>query len=145
MPGWKTIPGSVQTAILITAGVALYFTLSMLLRGGGSDIVEAEEERPFRVVTESDHLEYQVSLEERGIMFAAGPLFDRDGAPPRAGWWWSGPRPRDRSAPPRHRRASSSIVVPSCVRLMSIPARRPSMKRRRPCPRPALTSTRRRN
>lgn len=32
-----------------------------------------------------DHLEYQVSLEERGIMFAAGPLFDKDGAPPRAG------------------------------------------------------------
>ena len=32
-----------------------------------------------------DHLEYQVSLEERGIMFAAGPLFDRDDAPPRAG------------------------------------------------------------
>ena len=32
-----------------------------------------------------DHLDYQVSLEERGIMFAAGPLFDRDGAPPRAG------------------------------------------------------------
>ena len=32
-----------------------------------------------------DHLEYQVSLEERGIMFAAGPLFDQDGAPPRAG------------------------------------------------------------
>jgi uncharacterized protein YciI len=32
-----------------------------------------------------DHLKYQVSLEERGIMFAAGPLFDRDGAPPRAG------------------------------------------------------------
>lgn len=32
-----------------------------------------------------DHLDYQVSLEERGIMFAAGPLFDQDGAPPRAG------------------------------------------------------------
>lgn len=32
-----------------------------------------------------DHLEYQVSLEERGIMFAAGPLFDKEGAPPRAG------------------------------------------------------------
>lgn len=32
-----------------------------------------------------DHLEYQVSLEERGIMFAAGPLFDQDDAPPRAG------------------------------------------------------------
>jgi uncharacterized protein YciI len=32
-----------------------------------------------------DHLKYQVSLEERGIMFAAGPLFDRDDAPPRAG------------------------------------------------------------
>jgi uncharacterized protein YciI len=32
-----------------------------------------------------DHLEYQVSLEERGIMFAAGPLFDKDNAPPRAG------------------------------------------------------------
>ncbi len=32
-----------------------------------------------------DHLEYQVSLEERGIMFAAGPLFDEDDAPPRAG------------------------------------------------------------
>lgn len=32
-----------------------------------------------------DHLDYQVALEERGIMFAAGPLFDRDGAPPRAG------------------------------------------------------------
>lgn len=33
----------------------------------------------------ADHLDYQVSLEERGIMFAAGPLFDRDDAPPRAG------------------------------------------------------------
>jgi len=32
-----------------------------------------------------DHLKYQVSLEKRGIMFAAGPLFDQDGAPPRAG------------------------------------------------------------
>jgi uncharacterized protein YciI len=32
-----------------------------------------------------DHLAYQVSLEERGIMFAAGPLFDRDDAPARAG------------------------------------------------------------
>ena len=32
-----------------------------------------------------DHLDYQVSLEERGIMFAAGPLFDQDDAPPRAG------------------------------------------------------------
>jgi len=32
-----------------------------------------------------DHLDYQVSLEERGIMFAAGPLFAEDGAPPRAG------------------------------------------------------------
>jgi uncharacterized protein YciI len=32
-----------------------------------------------------DHLAYQVSLEERGIMFAAGPLFDKDDAPPRAG------------------------------------------------------------
>ncbi len=32
-----------------------------------------------------DHLEYQVSLEQRGIMFAAGPLFDEDDAPPRAG------------------------------------------------------------
>lgn len=32
-----------------------------------------------------DHLEYQVSLEERGIMFAAGPLFDKDDGPPRAG------------------------------------------------------------
>jgi uncharacterized protein len=32
-----------------------------------------------------EHLEYQVSLEECGIMFAAGPLFERDGAPPRAG------------------------------------------------------------
>ena len=32
-----------------------------------------------------DHLEYQVSLEERGIMFAAGPLFDQDDTPPRAG------------------------------------------------------------
>lgn len=32
-----------------------------------------------------DHLAYQVSLEERGIMFAAGPLFDQNDAPPRAG------------------------------------------------------------
>ena len=32
-----------------------------------------------------DHLEHQVSLEERGIMFAAGPLFEKDDAPPRAG------------------------------------------------------------
>lgn len=32
-----------------------------------------------------DHLEYQVMLEEKGIMFAAGPLFDQDGVPPRAG------------------------------------------------------------
>lgn len=32
-----------------------------------------------------DHLAYQVSLEERSIMFAAGPLFEKDGAPPRAG------------------------------------------------------------
>ena len=32
-----------------------------------------------------DHLAYQVSLEEKGIMFAAGPLFDQDDAPPRAG------------------------------------------------------------
>jgi len=31
-----------------------------------------------------NHLDYQVSLEERGIMFAAGPLFDQDDAPPRA-------------------------------------------------------------
>jgi len=32
-----------------------------------------------------DHLEYQCELEARGVMFAAGPLFDEDDAPPRAG------------------------------------------------------------
>lgn len=53
MAFWKNIPGSVQAAILITAGVVLYFALSMTLRGGGNDIVEAGEERAFRVVTET--------------------------------------------------------------------------------------------
>lgn len=42
-----------------------------------------EREKVLKVLPE--HLEYQVALEERGIMFAAGPLFDQDGAPPRAG------------------------------------------------------------
>jgi uncharacterized protein YciI len=32
-----------------------------------------------------DHLAYQCDLEARGVMFAAGPLFDKDDAPPRAG------------------------------------------------------------
>ncbi len=34
-----------------------------------------------------DHLDYQLELERRGIMFGAGPLFDQDGAkgPPEAG------------------------------------------------------------
>lgn len=42
-------------------------------------------EREVMMESLPDHLEYQVSLEERGIMFAAGPLFDQDDAPPRAG------------------------------------------------------------
>ncbi len=42
-------------------------------------------ERDVMMESLPDHLDYQVSLEERGIMFAAGPLFDQDGAPPRAG------------------------------------------------------------
>ena len=42
-------------------------------------------EREVMMKSLPDHLEYQVSLEERGIMFAAGPLFDDDDAPPRAG------------------------------------------------------------
>lgn len=42
-----------------------------------------EREKIMEVLPE--HLAYQVSLEERGIMFAAGPLFDKEDAPPRAG------------------------------------------------------------
>lgn len=53
MAFWKNIPGSVQAAILITAVVVLYFALSMALRSGSDDVVEAEEERAFRVVTET--------------------------------------------------------------------------------------------
>jgi uncharacterized protein YciI len=32
-----------------------------------------------------DHLAHQVDLERRGIMFAAGPLYDRDSNVPQAG------------------------------------------------------------
>lgn len=53
MAFWRALPGSVKTALLITAGVIAYFVLSMMLRAGGGDIVEAEEERPFRVVTQT--------------------------------------------------------------------------------------------
>ncbi len=44
-------------------------------------IVEREE----MLKSLDDHLAYQCELEERGVMFAAGPLFDADDAPPRAG------------------------------------------------------------
>ncbi|GGC99550.1 efflux RND transporter periplasmic adaptor subunit [Aquisalinus flavus] len=67
MAGWRSLPSSVKTALLITAGVVAYFALSMLLRSGGEEIVADEETRLFRVVTETvDSQTITEKIEMRG-------------------------------------------------------------------------------